>query len=180
MQVEPYVAQVQTQLAAASALGDDSTRAVAQALAAAAEPAVRLALLGAVSAAANEITAALLDSPGSPAVSVRIEGDEVQVDVRHSSPADFRGDAGDDPGDPDGNSPDTNSPDTNNPDTNNARISLRLPEGLKGEIEAAARGRGVSVNTWILRAVSGALAGSRGFSKWQGTAPRRITGWING
>ncbi len=47
-----------------------------------AAPAVRLALLGAVSAAANGITAALLDSPGAPAVAVRIDGADLRVEVR--------------------------------------------------------------------------------------------------
>ena len=35
-----------------------------------------------------------------------------------------------------------------------ARISLRLPDALKTAIEAAAAGEGVSVNTWIVRALS--------------------------
>ena len=82
MQLSPYVAQIQTQLVAAAALGDERTRQTAEALAATAEPALRLAVLAAVSAAADDITAALLDSPGSPSVAVRIDGDELRVDVR--------------------------------------------------------------------------------------------------
>src|SRR5437868_3991067 len=35
-----------------------------------------------------------------------------------------------------------------------ARISLRLPDGLKTTIEEAAAREGVSVNTWIVRALS--------------------------
>ena len=35
-----------------------------------------------------------------------------------------------------------------------ARITLRLPEALKVTIEAAASRQGVSVNTWIVRALS--------------------------
>jgi predicted HicB family RNase H-like nuclease len=35
-----------------------------------------------------------------------------------------------------------------------ARITLRLPEALKGSVEAAAAREGVSVNTWIVRALS--------------------------
>ena len=38
-----------------------------------------------------------------------------------------------------------------------ARITLRLPEGLKAQIEAVASGEGVSANTWIVRALTGAL-----------------------
>src|SRR5207302_11343574 len=34
-----------------------------------------------------------------------------------------------------------------------ARITLRLPEALKAVLEKAAAGEGVSVNTWIVRAL---------------------------
>jgi len=48
-----------------------------------------------------------------------------------------------------------------------ARISLRLPEGLKSAVEAAASREGVSVNTWLVRSLarlvsSGAGGGRRG------------------
>jgi predicted HicB family RNase H-like nuclease len=35
-----------------------------------------------------------------------------------------------------------------------ARISLRLPEGLKAAAEAAAAREGVSLNTWLVRAIA--------------------------
>ena len=38
-----------------------------------------------------------------------------------------------------------------------ARITLRLPEGLKARAEAAAAREGASTNTWLVRAVSRAL-----------------------
>jgi predicted HicB family RNase H-like nuclease len=38
-----------------------------------------------------------------------------------------------------------------------ARITLRLPEGLKSQIEAAASGEGISANAWIVRALARAL-----------------------
>jgi hypothetical protein len=168
MQVQPYVTQVQGQLSAAAALGDDATRATANVLAVAAEPAVRLAVLGAVSAAADEITAALLDSPGAPAVSVRIDQDDLRIEVHVSDAAEPVAEtpaAGPDEADP------------------TARISLRLSEALKGQIEVAARVDAVSVNSWILRAASLALAGTgargRGRSAGSGGG-RRVTGWFNG
>jgi len=142
MQVQKYVTQVQTQLTAAAALGDDSVRATAHALATAADPAVRLAVLAAVSAAADEITAALLDVPGAPAVSVRTDGDDLRVEVRTgaaeapSAPAAVPGEDAE----------------------HSARISLRLPEALKTHIEQAARAESISVNTWFLRAAGRALA----------------------
>jgi hypothetical protein len=165
MQVEPYVTQVQTQLAAAAALGDERTRATADALATAAGPAVRLALLAAATSLADEITVALLDTPAAPAVSVSLDGDDVRVDVRVSEPGEVASE-------PAGAAPDDGD--------NTARISLRLPDALKAQIETAARQDSISVNTWIVRAASSVLSGSR----WSNTrSPRhghRVTGWING
>src|SRR6476661_1585078 len=137
MELHPYVNQVQTHLAAAAALGDDRTRQTAEALAAAAEPAMRLAVLAAVSAAADEITATLLDSPGSPAVSVRLDGDELRVEFRMTEPAP--------------EAPCTAAPEDADA---SARISLRLSETLKADIEVAARNDTVSVNTWLVRAAA--------------------------
>jgi HicB family len=190
MQLAHHLAQVHEQLGAAAALGDDRAREIAAALATAATPAVRLALLGAVSETADEITAALLDYPGSPAVTVRLDGDEIVVDVRATGAA---GDAEEQPrtdGEP------------------SARISLRLSEELKADINAAAERDGVSVNTWLVRAASaaarpGPFGGGPGFPfggpggpwGWGGPGPggqggrgrqrrdnnqHRITGWING
>ncbi len=164
MQLHPYVTQVQAQLTAAAALGDAQTRTVAEALSAAAEPALRLALLAATSAAADEITAALLDSPGAPAVAVRIDGDELRVEVRAAEPA-F--------------APEPTRP-TAAEEDNSARISLRLPEALKERVETAARAEAISVNTWILRALDQSLAGPQFPGMGRGLGGRRLTGWVNG
>lgn len=168
MQLYPYTASVRAQLTAAAALGDTATKTIADALAAAAEPAVRLAVLEAVSAAADEITEALLDAPGSPAVTVRLGGsdsaDELRVEVRfapvaEAAPAPVLSMEGE--------------------GENDARISLRLPDALKGQIETAARAEGVSVNTWLLRAANAALSPAPSYSRHGGNSGR-ITGWING
>ena len=42
-------------------------------------------------------------------------------------------------------------------DSFSARITLRLPEGLKAQIEVAANIEGASVNTWIVRALQRGL-----------------------
>jgi hypothetical protein len=162
MQLSPFVEQLRAQLSAAAALGDDATRRTADALAAAAEPATRLAVLAAVTAAADEITAALLDTPDAPIVGVRLDGDELRIDVRV---ADHRQEA----------------PPADDTDAS-ARISLRLSEALKTDVEAAARAESVSVNTWLVRAAARALAPSRAArAGWEGRASgHRITGWING
>src|SRR5689334_18245273 len=86
MQLQHHLAQVSEQLAAAAALGDERTKEIAAALGSAATPAVRLALLSAVSEAADEITAALLDYPGSPAVGVHVDGEDIALEVRDTHP----------------------------------------------------------------------------------------------
>jgi HicB family len=39
-----------------------------------------------------------------------------------------------------------------------ARLTLRLPERLKSQLEEAAAREGVSLNTWLIRTLSGAMA----------------------
>jgi uncharacterized protein (DUF1778 family) len=175
MQVHPHLEQVQQQLRAAAALGDERTQQIAEALSTAAAPAVRLAILNALTAAADEITTALLDFPGSPVITVRLDGDEVAVDVH----------AGAAPAAVEAEEPRRDEGDAT------ARISLRLTEALKSEIDAAAEQDGVSVNTWLVRAAGAALrptpfgpnfpfnfAGGRGRG-WSGNQ-HHISGWING
>jgi hypothetical protein len=166
MELHTYVAQVRTQLEAAAALGDDRARDIAAALSAAAEPAVQLALVGALSAGADEITAALLDAPGAPAVTLRFGDDRVLFDVRHYDEVARTPPAADDA-------------------DATARISLRLPEALKTDIEAAAKSDSVSVNTWLVRAAAAALSSPGGAQPHDGTrrsaaGTQRISGWING
>lgn len=166
MQLHEYVAQVHDQLIAAAALGDERTQHIAQTVAAAATPAMRLAIMTALSEAADEITAALLDSPGAPTVAVRLDGDAVRVDIvgrepDHAAPRLGEGDA-------------------------SARISLRLPESLKSDVETAAGRDGISVNSWLVHAAAAALNTRRPGPGWGDAGHRRgnnahhITGWING
>lgn len=174
MQLDAHLAQVQEQLRAAAALGDDRTREIAAALGTAAGPAVRLAVLNALTDAAEEITSALLDYPGSPVVTVRLDGDEAVVEVHAASV------------------PDPPATDARRDDADtNARISLRLSDALKAEIDAAAERDGVSVNTWLVRAANAALQPAA-FGPWFTSPPgpggrgrqrgnqHRVTGWING
>ncbi len=166
MNVSPHVEQVQSQLAAAASLGDDAAKQVADVLVAAAEPAIRLAILGAVTAAADDVTVALLDTPTAPVVSIRLDGDDLRVDVRGTEPAEQPSEA----------------PLDVTEDEATARVSFRLPEALKEQVEAAARRDGVSVNTWLLRAAGRALAGDgdRGSAGRARRGQQRVTGWLNG
>lgn len=47
-------------------------------------------------------------------------------------------------------------------DPTTARITLRLSQRLKDEIEGAAEREGLSVNTWLIRTLDRAVAGGRG------------------
>jgi hypothetical protein len=154
MQLDTYVEQVQDQLTATAALGDERVREVAATLAGAASPAIRLAILSALATAADEITTALLDRPGSPSVVVRLDADEIAISVTGptESATAVRPDDGD----------------------TSARISLRLSEALKAEIDTAANRAGISVNTWLVRAATAALGAGPAASGTQ-----RLTGWIN-
>lgn len=162
MDVRPYVEQVKRQLAAAAALGDDATRATAEALIVAADAAIRLALVSAVAAVTDEVTVALLDLPGAPTVAVRPDGDEIRVEVRASAAADAVVEVPEDDA--------------------TARVSLRLPEALKAQVDAAARGDGLSVNAWLIRAVQSALSrgGGGGQAGGRGRHAQRLSGWVNG
>jgi hypothetical protein len=168
MELDTYVHEVQAQLVASAALGDDGVRRTAATLASAASSAVRLAVLSAVAAAGDEITAALLDSPGAPAVAVRLDADEIRIAVMTTVA-------------------EPTQPLRTDENGGSARISLRLSEGLKAEIDGAAARAGVSVNTWLVRAATTALestsgdpGGSAGAQDRRAGNAHHITGWING
>ena len=167
MQLTHHVESLQRQLLTAAGAGGAETQATAERLAAALDAAARLAILDALSEAAGEITRDL--APG--AVDVRLRGRDVEFAV--SKPAD------DDPahraavptpvaaGTPTG----TDEAD----DASTARVSLRLPESLKVRAEAAAAVEGLSLNSWLVRAVSTALEPRPAVRESRGSS---FTGWI--
>ena len=53
-----------------------------------------------------------------------------------------------------------------------ARITLRLPEHLKARAEEAAERDGLSVNSWLVRAVAAAVTPRTGNAPGRGAAPR--------
>ena len=55
-----------------------------------------------------------------------------------------------------------------------ARITLRLPDSLKVALEKAAETEGVSVNTWLVRALQRSVSGGGGRAVRSG---KRITGY---
>ncbi len=61
-----------------------------------------------------------------------------------------------------------------------SRINLRMSDHLKGRIERAAAGDGLSVNAWLVRAAAAALERSDTPPRRERRAPlgaQRYTGW---
>ena len=177
MDLAPYVDQLRRELVAAADVGGDEARALAEQLTAPLEASMRLALLSALSGAAEEITSQL--APG--AVDVRLRGGDLGFVVTGagSAPHDHEG-----PGVVDAPGPVTGPPTSSGPDLEEggtARITLRVPEQLKSRVEEAAAREGFSVNTWLVRAVTrGLAAGEAGGStdrrrKWSG---QHYSGWV--
>ena len=136
MELQQYVTDLQRQLADAAENGSDETRAVAERLAAGLDAATRLVLLDALSAAVGEITREL--APAS--VDLRLRGREVEFVVSQQS---AEGDAELPPVDLD--------------DTSSSRTTRRRPDALTARVDEAAAADGLSVNTWLVRAVAAAL-----------------------
>ena len=139
MELTPYVNDLQRQLVDAAENGTDDTRAAAERLAAGLDAATRLVLLDALSAAVGEITRDL--APGS--VDLRLRGREIEFVV--STPST-------DP-EPD----DLPAAHVDLDDASTSRTTLRLPDALKLRVDEAAAADGLSVNTWLVRAVAAAL-----------------------
>jgi predicted transcriptional regulator len=139
MDLGQYVSDLQRQLVEAAENGAKDTRAVAERLAGGLDAATRLVLLDALSAAAGEITRDL--APGS--VDVRLRGREVEFVVTQSI------------GDADGDDLPASNVDLD--DASTSRTTLRLPDAVKARVDEAAAADGVSVNTWLVRAIAAAL-----------------------
>jgi hypothetical protein len=145
MDLTAYVARLREELAGAAELGAPDARALAERLTAPMESAFRLALLDALSAAADEITRDL--APGS--VELRLRGGApgfVVTPPPTDNPAPAAG-AEIPPPPP--------VPDAE--DGAMSRINFRLPDQLKSRIEEAASREGLSVNTWLVRAANAAV-----------------------
>jgi hypothetical protein len=182
MDITPYVENLRQDLAAAAEAGGPEARAAAERLALALDPAVRLALMDALSQAAAEITSEL--SAGS--VDVRLRGREPQfvVDVpampmaAQSAPTPS-------------SQPDEEEDEE---DGTMARITLRIPESVKFKAEELAAKGGHSLNSWIVNVVRNATRDRAinvdidlssvpffegpNFPSGRSRGGRRMTGWV--
>lgn len=190
MDLTSYVDSLRRALAVAAEAGGEETRELAERLTGPLESAARLALLEALSAAADEITRDL--APGS--VEVRLRGRDPGFVVTAPPAASSAAP-------PSGAAPESSlrgalasaievtmgvrPPASPGPEADESsgtsRITLRLPDHLKPRIDEAASRMGLSVNAWLVRAVSAALE-----PDGQGPRPepgggqqfgRRFTGW---
>jgi HicB-like protein involved in pilus formation len=145
MDLTPYVDTVRRELAVAAETGGEDAIALAERLTAPLAATIRLTLLDALSAAADEITSEL--APGS--IEVRLRAGEPTFVISLPVGEEAREESQHDNAEPD----ETPVAD----DGAMARINVRLPENLKTRIEEAAAAQGRSVNAWFVRAASTAL-----------------------
>jgi hypothetical protein len=161
MDLTQYVENLRRELAVAADAGGDDARALAERLTAPLESAIRLMLLDALSAAADEITREL--APAS--VELRLRAGEPEFVVVQA------------PGD----EAVERAPGAPPPEADEgamARINLRLPEQLKAGVEQAASRERLSVNAWLVRAAAVALAQDGGHPGQRGgRIGQAYTGW---
>ena len=152
MQMAQFLESLEGDLDRIAAVGDDSVAQAATRLSQALRASAGMRLLDALGEIAVELSAQLPEGH----VEVRMTGQDPNLVFVEGAEA-------------------AAPPSAPVEDEASARITLRLPEGLKAGVEAAASRDGVSVNAWIVRALSrevsaptrGPRVGSRltGFAK---------------
>ncbi|MDG4857381.1 hypothetical protein P8605_04285 [Streptomyces sp. T-3] len=177
MDLTPYVDNLRNELGVAAQAGGEEARALAERLTAQLESATRLTLLNALSDAMDEVTRDL--APGS--VDLRLRGlnpefvvtappstdDFDEVDTRVQAPP-----------------PPPAAAPVDVEDGATSRINFRPPAQLKVRVEDAASREGLSVNAWLVRAVTAALepeanrGRTAGRSHTSGSG-QGFTGWVS-
>ena len=152
MKLQRHLDAVRDDLEQLADLADEQVAEAARRITSALESSVRVRLLDVLSEAATELSGTIEGGH----VEVRIAGGDPELvfleDERAVAPA---AEPGEDSG---------------------ARITLRLPESLKAQVEAAAARDGVSVNSWIVSALARS-ASTEGTRRGTGPGRRRLTGY---
>jgi len=149
MDLSRHVDMLREALTTAVAAGGPQAQETARLLGDAVAPAARLVLIEALSEMAAEVTAAL----DGTTVDVRLRGGEPELVVTEP------------PHGPEPAREEPSSPPLDDDDSAVVRISLRLPDALKGRAEQAAMVAGTSLNSWLGRAVADALRTDRPSSR---------------
>jgi HicB family len=163
MDLSEYVATLRQELGTITRFATEDVQQAAAMLTDAMESSVRLTLLEVLSAAADEITTRLDDA----VIDVRLAGSDADFVVTMTAP---------EPAAPPAEAESGGSEDM-------ARVTLRISEPLKARVEAAAAAAGVSVNAWLVRAISQALdspPGGPGRSGRSSGIGQRFTGYARG
>jgi len=135
METARFIAALERDLAAVAAVGDEETAAAAERLIQALRGSAGMRLMETLGEAALEISDQLPEGH----VEVRLAGPDPQLVYVGAEPVEPAGV----PDEQDGLA---------------ARITLRLYESLKRELEAAAAREGMSLNAWLVRALSRSVA----------------------
>ena len=133
MQLSQIIEALRSDLTAVAAVGDEQTAQTAERIGVALESALALRLVDAFSAVAVELNSQLPNGH----VEVRLAGRDPELVYVEDTPQ---------PAEP-----------RPAEDGATARISLRLADSLKDQVEGAAAREGVSVNTWIIRTLARAV-----------------------
>lgn len=152
MHVDTYTETLRRTLVETSSLGDDRTQDVARSLAAALEPALRLVALQMLTDTADELNSEL----DGAHVAVVMDGATPHLLVTQADRSDEREQDHVTGPDRHAETPVHAVPEV--ADGPEVRTTLRMPESLKQQIDAAARVQGRSVNAWLVEAARGALS----------------------
>jgi len=147
MQLSKTVEGLQEDISKLAGLADDAVAEALSRLATAMAAPATMRLLDLLGEAAMEVSAQL----SGARVELRISGRDADLVYLEESSSPSEAELGED---------------------QSARISLRLPEQLKADIEQAAAREGVSTNTWIVRAL-----GRRASSGRSSLPSKRLTGY---
>jgi hypothetical protein len=137
MDLNPYLDSLRRELTANAAPGGAEVLRAAELLTGSMDASARLTLMEVLADAAAEITARL----SAATVEVRLRGRDADLVVTELTTA--------------ADTPPPMPPAVETGDM--SRVTLRLPEPLKDQVERLASTEGVSVNAWLVRAVANAV-----------------------
>jgi hypothetical protein len=151
MDLSEYAESLRRELTSITKFASEDIARAAEMISETLDSSVRLALLDVLSAAADEITAGL----DGASIDVRLTGTQPEFVVTVLRGTDESAEPTE-PGDEGGS----------------ARVTLRLSDGLKARVEAAAVAGGMSVNAWLVRAISRALDSPAGGPRTRSSSPK--------